>query len=306
MRVVFAGTPEVALPSLQALLDSRHDVVAVLTRPDAPVGRGRALHPSPVARLAHDAGLEVLKPTSVNAPETIARLRQLTPDVCPVVAYGALLGEELLTVPRLGWVNLHFSLLPRWRGAAPVQHAIMAGDDVTGTTCFRIVRQLDAGDVIRRQEVPMPELTAGEVLAQLAASGASQLIDAIDALEAGEEPVPQTDEGATYASKITTASARIDFKQPAEQVNNLVLGCSPDPGAWCEWEGNRFKVYRSRVARPATAETLAPGRLHVTRKQVFVGTADHDLELLEVQAPGRKRMNAIDWARGAASGTVLS
>ena len=187
MRLVFAGTPEVAVPSLEKLLASPHDVAAVITRPDAPTGRGRRLTPSPVAQIAERAGIEVLKPTKPSDPAFIDRVRELAPDACPVVAYGALLGQELLEIPRLGWVNLHFSVLPRWRGAAPVQRAIMAGDAVVGTTCFRIVQQLDAGDVIRSLEIPMPEATAGELLDQLAQVGSAQLLESLEALEAGEE-----------------------------------------------------------------------------------------------------------------------
>lgn len=303
MKLVFAGTPEVAVPSLEKLLDSAHEVVAVVTRPDAPTGRGRKLTPSPVAQVAQDHGIEVLKPAKASDPDFIERIRHLAPDACPVVAYGALLGQELLDVPRLGWVNLHFSVLPRWRGAAPVQRSIMAGDRTTGTTCFRIVRQLDAGDVIRWLEIPMPDMTAGELLEHLAQLGAGQLLESLAALEAGEPLQPQPDEGITYAGKVTTQTARIDFGADAATIRNQVMGCSPDPGAWCLLDEQRFKVYRAAVADPLS---LAPGELEVTRKQVFVGTGSGTLELLEVQAPGKRRMQAIDWARGGAHGKVLS
>lgn len=304
MRLVFAGTPEVAVPSLRLLLESEHEVVAVVTRPDAPSGRGRALRPSPVAEVAAEAGIEVLKPPSARDEDFIARLTELAPDACPVVAYGALLPERILAIPRLGWVNLHFSVLPRWRGAAPVQRAIMAGDETIGTTCFRIVKELDAGDVIRMEEIPMPDETAGELLQRLADSGAPQLLESLEALEAGEVPVPQVAEGITYASKVTTETARLDFGQDARRVRDLVMGCSPDPGAWCDLDSQRFKIYRAAVAEPMD---LAPGELAVTRKQVFVGCGGNTtLELTEVQAPGKRRMNAIDWARGGAAGKVLA
>lgn len=304
MRLVFAGTPEVALPALEALMASRHEVVAVVTRPDAPAGRGRRLTPSPVAARAEALGLPVLKPVRPRDEDFIAELIRLAPDACPVVAYGALLPQRALDVPRLGWVNLHFSVLPRWRGAAPVQRAIMAGDDTIGTSCFRIVKELDAGDVYRASRIPMPDATAGELLATLAESGAAQLLEAIDAMEAGEQPSPQPPDGVTVAPKVTVDDARIDWTRPVHEVRNLVMGCSPEPGAWCELDGERFKVYRARVVDdPVPGE---PGRLRTTKHQVFSATADGELELLEVQPAGKRRMAAIDWARNNAAGRVLT
>ena len=301
MKLVFAGTPGVAVPSLDALMDSRHEVAAVVTRPDATAGRGRRLTPSPVAIRAAELGLEVLKPVHPRDPEFRSRLGELAPDVCAVVAYGALLPTSVLEIPAHGWINLHFSLLPRWRGAAPVQRAVMAGDPEIGTSCFRIVRELDAGDVYRIAARPMPEATAGELLELLAVSGAAQLVETIDAVEAGETPVPQESVGVTRAAKITVEEARVDFTRPAVEVRNHILGCSPEPGAWCELNGKRLKLYRARLADGQF--TPAPGELHVTKRQVFVGAGDGALELLEVQAPGKRRMAAIDWARsGAASG----
>lgn len=304
MKLVFAGTPGVAVPSLDALMDSRHEVAAVVTRPDATAGRGRRLTPSPVAIRAAELGLEVLKPVHPRDPEFRSRLGELAPDVCAVVAYGALLPTSVLEIPAHGWINLHFSLLPRWRGAAPVQRAVMAGDPEIGTSCFRIVRELDAGDVYRIAARPMPEATAGELLELLAVSGAAQLVETIDAVEAGETPVPQEAVGVTRAAKITVEEARVDFTRPAAEVRNHILGCSPDPGAWCELNGKRLKLYRARLADAQF--TPAPGELHVTKRQVFVGTGEGVLELLEVQAPGKRRMAAIDWARsGAASGRLV-
>lgn len=303
MRLVFAGTPEVAVPSLEALVASSHEVVAVVTRPDAPAGRGRKLTASPVARRAEELGIEVLKPGHPRDPEFQARLRELAPDVCPVVAYGALLTQAALEIPRFGWVNLHFSLLPRWRGAAPVQRAIMAGDTEIGTACFRIVRELDAGDVYLVDSMPMPDATAGDLLAGLADSGARQLVAAVDLIEAGVAPTPQEAAGITTAAKVTVEDARLDFTLPATALRNTIMGCSPDPGAWCELEGQRFKIYRARVGE---ALELGAGELAATRRQVFVGTGGGTLELLEVQAPGRKRMAAIDWARSGVAGKTLS
>lgn len=304
MKLVFAGTPEVAVPSLEALLASDHEVLAVVTRPDAPAGRGRKLTPSPVAQKAEELGIEVLKPGKPSDEEFKARLRELAPDLAPVVAYGALLPQSVLDIPRLGWVNLHFSLLPRWRGAAPVQRAIMAGDAEIGTACFQIVKELDAGDVYRMASEPMPDATAGEVLAHLAESGALQLRETVDAIAAGEKPTPQTAEGVTHAAKVGTPDARIDFTADATTVRNLVMGCSPDPGAWCELEEQRFKIYRAAVSDEQ--RSLAPGELLLEGSRLLAGTGSGVLELQEVQPAGRKRMNAADWARGGQSGKVLA
>ncbi len=301
MRLVFAGTPDVAVPSLEALAASGHEVVGVITRPDAPAGRGRRLTASPVAAKAAELGLPVLKPAHPRDEDFQRQLRDLAPDVCPVVAYGALLPQSALDIPARGWVNLHFSLLPRWRGAAPVQRAIMAGDAETGTTCFRIVRALDAGPVYEVESIPMPDETAGELLARLAVSGARQLVRVMDAIEGGAEPVPQAEEGVTVAAKLTSDEARVDFARTAAEVRNHIMGCSPDPGAWCELDGTRLKLYRASVADEVSA---APGQLVVTKRQVFAGTADGAVELLEVQAPGKRRMAAVDWARGGVSGVL--
>ncbi len=304
MRLVFAGTPEVALPALDTLHSSRHELLAVVTRPDAPAGRGRRMTPSPVAARAEELGLPLLKPVKPGDEGFVAELRRLAPDACPVVAYGALLPQRVLDIPSLGWLNLHFSELPRWRGAAPVQRAIMAGDPTIGSSCFRIVRELDAGDVYRSSSSPMPDATAGELLSSLADSGARQLLDALEAMEAGEVPTPQPEEGITVAAKVSVADARIDWGRTATHVRNLVMGCSPDPGAWCELDGERLKILRARVADED--EAGEPGRLRTTKRQVYVATGQRDVELLEVQPSGRRRMNAIDWARNNAAGRVLA
>jgi len=304
MRLVFAGTPEVALPALNALHDSLHELIAVVTRPDAPAGRGRRMTQSPVAARAEELGIPVLKPVKPGDEDFVAELNALAPDACPVVAYGALLPQRVLDIPRLGWVNLHFSELPRWRGAAPVQRAIMEGDATIGTCCFRIVRELDAGDVYRSSSLPMPDATAGELLSSLADSGAPQLLAALEAMEAGEIPTPQPDEGITIAPKVSVEDARIDWSTAATGIRNLLMGCSPDPGAWCELDGERFKIFRARVADES--EPGEPGRLRTTKHQVFVATGDQEVELLEVQPAGKRRMTAIDWARNNAAGKVLT
>lgn len=301
MRLVFAGTPTTALPSLDALVESRHEVAAVVTRPDARVGRGRRLTASPVAQRAEELGIEVLKPEHPRDPDFRARLGQLAPDACPVVAYGALLPQSALDIPQHGWINLHFSVLPRWRGAAPVQRAIMAGDEVTGTTCFRIVRELDAGPVYDVEEQPIGDETAGELLERLSLTGAAQLVRVMDAVADGATPMAQPGEGVTIAAKLTSDDARVDFDRPAEEVRNHIMGCSPDPGAWCEHEDARLKLYRARVAPDVEA---AAGELVTTKREVFVGTGAGAIELLEVQPAGKRRMAAIDWARGGVAGRL--
>lgn len=250
MRLVFAGTPQVAVPALDALLASRHEVAAVLTRPDAPAGRGsrqggrRPVTPSPVAARARGAGLEVLAPASARDPGFLERLRQIGPDCCPVVAYGALLPRAALDIPRRGWVNLHFSLLPGWRGAAPVQHAILHGDDVTGASTFQIVEQLDAGPVFGVVTEPIrPADTAGDLLARLAGSGAELLVATLDGIESGQlEARPQPAEGVSFAAKLTPEDARVNWTRPAGAVDRLVRACTPAPGAWTVFRGTRVKL----------------------------------------------------------------
>jgi methionyl-tRNA formyltransferase len=298
MRLLFAGTPEVAVPSLQLLLDSpRHEVVAVLTRPDARVGRGRKLHRSPVGELADEHGIEVLTPRRPREPEFLERLKQLAPDACPVVAYGGLLPQAALDIPPLGWVNLHFSLLPAWRGAAPVQAAIKAGDEITGASVFQIVEELDAGPVYGVvTEAVRPEDTAGELLQRLAESGAVLLSQTMDALEDGKlRAAPQPAEGVSYAPKVTVDDAKVDFGAPATAVERHIRSVTPEPGAWAEFRGERLKLGPVTVQQE---DALPPGELRVERKRVLAGTATAAVQLSEVQAQGRKQMPATDWARG--------
>ncbi|MCP9959718.1 methionyl-tRNA formyltransferase [Streptomyces sudanensis] len=299
MKLVFAGTPEVAVPALDALLASgRHEVAAVVTRPDAPAGRGRRLVASPVAERAAEAGVEVLKPASPRDGEFLDRLRAIAPDCCPVVAYGALLPKAALDVPARGWVNLHFSLLPAWRGAAPVQHALMAGDEVTGASTFLIEEGLDSGPVygVVTEEV-RPSDTSGDLLTRLALAGAGLLAATMDGIEDGTlQAVPQPAEGVTLAPKITVEDARVDWAAPALRVDRVVRGCTPAPGAWTLFRGERLKIVQ---AAPAPDRTdLAPGELAAGRNTVHVGTGSHAVELVWVQAQGKKPMRAADWARG--------
>lgn len=304
MRVVFAGTPEVAVPSLDAIVAAGHDVVAVVTRPPAPAGRGRRLVASPVAERASQLGLPVLTPDHPRQDDFQAALDELSPEVCPVVAYGALLPQRLLELPRHGWVNLHFSILPRWRGAAPVQRSIIAGDPQIGATTFAIVKELDAGPVYLTHREPLdPLATAGEVLASLASSGAGLLTETLRLIDSGVAPTPQPSEGVTLAPKLTTEGGRIDWSQDAITVHNHIRGHSPDPGAWTLWRDQRLKVLRTS---PAENQALPPGQLRVTKRAVWVGTGEGTLELLEVQPVGKKAMPAPDWARGGVpDATVL-
>lgn len=308
MKLVFAGTPEVAVPALDALLASeRHEVAAVITRPDARAGRGRHLVPSPVAQRAAEEGVEVLKPARPRDEDFLARLREIGPDCCPVVAYGALLPRVALDVPAHGWVNLHFSLLPAWRGAAPVQHALLAGDEMTGASTFLIEEGLDSGPVygVITEEV-RPTDTSGDLLTRLALAGAGLLVATMDGVEDGTlRAVPQPEEGVTLAPKLGVEDARIDWSAPALRVDRLVRGCTPAPGAWTVFRGERLKV-RSLTARPGRplpeGSALAPGELLAGKNSVWAGTGSHAVELQWVQPQGKKPMPAADWARGVRTG----
>ncbi len=298
MRVVFAGTPAAALPSLRALVDSAHDVVAVITRPDARAGRGRTLAASPVAALAAELGIDVVKPTHPREPDFLATLQELAPDACPVVAYGALVPRSALDIPALGWVNLHFSLLPAWRGAAPVQHAIRAGDEVTGATTFLLEEGLDTGPVLGvTTETIRPDDTAGALLDRLAVSGARLLVASLDGLENGSaQPQPQPSEGVTLAPKITGEDAHIAWTAPALHIDRLIRSCTPDPGAWTTVAAERLRLGPVRLL--PDDDSLAPGELAVDRARVRVGTGSHAVALGEVGPSGKRAMPAADWARG--------
>jgi methionyl-tRNA formyltransferase len=292
VRLVFAGTPQPAVPSLRALLGSRHEVVAVVTRPDAPAGRGRALRASPVKEVAVAEGLEVLAQEHPRDPAFQERLRALAPDCVPVVAYGALVPRSALDIPRLGWVNLHFSLLPAWRGAAPVQHAVLAGDEITGATTFLIEEGLDTGPCYGRlTEAVRPQDTSGDLLGRLAEAGAGLLVATMDALEDGAlQAVPQGDDGVSLAPKLTVADARVDWTAPALRVDRLVRACTPAPGAWTTFRDRRVKL--GPVTR--TDRQLPPGVLEGD----LVGTATEAVRLGTVRPEGKGEMPASDWLRG--------
>jgi methionyl-tRNA formyltransferase len=303
MRVLFAGTPDAALPSLQAVLNSGHEVVAVLTRPDAERGRGRRTGASPVAAVARAEDLEILQPRTPREPAFLARLAEIAPDCCAVVAYGGLLPESALRVPTSGWVNLHFSLLPAWRGAAPVQRAIMAGDEVTGATTFRLVKELDAGPTYGCvTEAIRADDTTGTLLARLAEHGAGLLVATLDGIESGslrarEQPV----DGVSLAPKLTVEEAEVDWSRPAFAIDRHIRGCTPSPGAWTRFAGQRVKL--GPVQTRGDAGPLAPGELAISKSVVLVGSATSPVELVEVQPPGKALMGAADWARGL-RGTV--
>jgi methionyl-tRNA formyltransferase len=280
-------------------LASRHEVVAVLTRPDARAGRGRSLRRSPVAGRADAAGIPVLQPRSPREPEFLEQLAALEVDCAPVVAYGALVPQAALDVPRHGWVNLHFSLLPAWRGAAPVQHAIMAGDEMTGAATFRLEAGLDTGPVFGVVTEPIgPRDTAGDLLDRLAVSGAGLLVATLDGIEDGELVAePQPADGISLAPRIETADARIDWALPAIVVDRRVRGVTPAPGAWTTWRGDRLRVGPVEPAPGAPA--LEPGELAVHGAAVFVGAGNGAVRLGEVQPAGKRMLPAADWARGA-------
>ncbi len=323
MRLIFAGTPAAAVPALEALLKSRHQVAAVVTRPAARAGRGLKPGPRPVADRAAEAGIEVLAPAKPSEPDFLARLREIGPDCCPVTAYGALLPRAALDIPRYGWVNLHFSVLPAWRGAAPVQHAILHGDDITGATTFRIVAELDAGPVYGYlTEAIRPADTAGDLLERLSTAGADLLVATLDGIESGElEPREQPADGVSLAPKITAADARVDWRKPAVAIGRQVRACTPEPGAWTELDGVRIKLWPVEPAAPvpgsgspasgspasgspaagsrtAGSGPLTPGELRVAGRCVLAGTGTTPVVLGEVQAHGKRRMPAADWARG--------
>jgi methionyl-tRNA formyltransferase len=331
VRLVFAGTPEAALPALRALAKSRHTVAAVVTRPDAPAGRGRRLVASPVAELAAELGIEALKPDRPREPSFLDRLRAIAPDCCPVVAYGALLPQSALDIPVHGWVNLHFSVLPAWRGAAPVQHAVLAGDDITGASTFQIVKELDAGPVYGTLTEPIhPADTSGDLLERLSVAGAQLLVATLDGIEDGTVlAVPQPADGVSFAPKLTPDDARVDWKMPAHLVDRRIRGCTPDPGAWTDVESTRLKLWPVTLTRPSAAgppgsaapgpaasgpgasaaavdaaaggalpAVLAPGQVRVERAAVYVGTGTVPVRLGDVQPQGKRRMPAADWARG--------
>jgi len=299
VRVLFAGTPAVAVPSLDALVKAGFDVVAVLTRPDAPVGRKRVMTPSPVAARATELGIEVIRAAKVDAATT-ARISEFAPDVAAIVAYGGIVPKPALSVPTHGWVNLHFSLLPAWRGAAPVQRSIIAGDEITGAVTFQLEEGLDTGPVFGTlTEAVRADDTAGELLERLSISGAVLLSQTLSTIDAGQAaPQPQTGE-VSLAPKLTLEDGRLDWQLPALAINRRARGVTPEPGAWTTLDGQRVKLEPVNL-RPDVKD-LAPGSIRVDGKTVLVGTGSHAVELGRIQPAGKKMMSSADWARGLAT-----
>ncbi|MFF2840480.1 methionyl-tRNA formyltransferase [Paenarthrobacter sp. NPDC057981] len=299
MRVLFAGTPAVAVPSLDALVKAGFDVVAVLTRPDAPLGRKRVMTPSPVAARAEELGIEIIRAAKVDA-NTTARIAEYAPDVAAIVAYGGIVPRAALDVPKHGWVNLHFSLLPAWRGAAPVQRSLMAGDDITGAVTFQLEEGLDTGPVFGTlTEAVGPDDTAGDLLERLSFSGAVLLSQTLSAIDAGQvSPQPQTGE-VSLAPKLSLDDGRLDWQKPALALSRQARGVTPEPGAWTTLDGQRVKL-ESVGLRPEVKD-LAPGAIRVDGKVVLVGTGSHAIELGRIQPAGKKMMSSADWARGLAA-----
>lgn len=302
MRLVFAGSPAAAVPTLRALAASTHDVVAVVTREDSPQGRRHVLTATAVAAAAEELGLPVIRANRFDA-ETTAAIAAARPDLGVIVAYGGLVREPLLSLPRLGWINLHFSLLPRWRGAAPVQRAIMAGDEITGASVFRLTQGLDEGDVygMLTQRIGAQE-TAGHLLESLADGGAELVVHTVDALAAGTARAEPQVGDVTLAPKLTLEDGRIDFDQPAPVVLAGIRGVTPEPGAFAQLDGARLKIIEAVATRDAAA--LAPASLALVDGRVLVGTASHPVELLTVHPAGRKAMRAADWWRGRPAGSA--
>ncbi|MFE0593596.1 methionyl-tRNA formyltransferase [Micromonospora echinospora] len=298
MRLVFAGTPAVAVPALEAVAASRHELVAVVTRPDAPAGRGRGLSRSPVGAWADAHGVEVLTPARPREPEFLDRLRALAPDCVPVVAYGALVPPVALEIPTHGWINLHFSLLPAWRGAAPVQHAVLHGDELTGASVFQLEEGLDTGPVYGTlTDRIAPQDTSGDLLERLAVSGAGLLVAVLDAIADGTaRAAAQPADGVSLAPKLTVEDAQVRWTEPAFAVDRRIRACTPAPGAWTTFRGDRVKL--GPVRPVADGPELKPGELLVERRRVLAGTATTAVALGEVRAAGKKPMPATDWARG--------
>ena len=304
MKLVFAGTPQAAVPGLVALARSHHELAAVITRADAPLGRKRVLTPSPLASAAEERGLPLLKTNRLDEAAT-AQIAALQPDLGVIVAYGGLVREPLLSVPRLGWINLHFSLLPRWRGAAPVQRALIAGDELTGAAVFQLVPELDAGAVFAFLTQTIAENdTAGSLLRDLSDSGARLLLQVIDALEAGAIQSNPQSGPVTLAPKLTLADARIDWSEPAVSVRNRVRGVTPEPGAFTVLGDARLKL--QDVALTQGFEPQPAGLIREIDKKVLIGTGTEPLELVTVQPAGKTQIKAIDWWRGVNGTEVVA
>jgi methionyl-tRNA formyltransferase len=306
LRVVYAGTPDFAVPALNALAQSAHALVAVYTQPDRPAGRGRALAQSPVKQRALDLGVPVLQPPTLKTPDAASALAAFAPDVMVVAAYGLLLPQAVLDVPRLGCVNIHASLLPRWRGAAPIHRAILAGDARTGVCIMRMEAGLDTGPVYRQEAVEIgARETTGALHDRLAALGARLLVETLDALEAGRtEATPQPADGVTYAHKIDKREATIDWSRAAPDLERLVRAFDPWPIAETRLDGEQLRVHDA-IALPGNADAPAGTVVAASADGIDVATGRGRLRLLRVQSAGRKPVTAREFLNAARGGTLV-
>jgi methionyl-tRNA formyltransferase len=297
MRIAFAGTPAVAIPTLEALLKSEHEIVAVITQPPAAQGRSNKPQSSAVATFAAQNNLLVIEPESINAPQTIETLKDLKADLAVVVAYGQLLKNDALQVFPNGWVNAHFSLLPAWRGAAPVQAAIIHGDEVTGVTTFALESSMDSGAIFGQVTTQVgTEETAGELLDRLSVLGAELVLQTVNAIESGEaKPVPQNNAEISFAPKLSPAEGQINWKNPALAINRHIRGFTPKPGAWTTLDGNRIEIGPVEILQETQ---LLPGQIRVNKSEVCIGTGSSEIKLGDVKPAGKSWMSAGDWARG--------
>ena len=293
MQIAVAATPEVALPTLEALLESEHDLVSVITQPDRPAGRGLALKESPVAIWAKDRGIAVSKPID----QAELKLAVADVDLVITIGFGVIIKEEILNLPTYGFINLHFSLLPKWRGAAPVQRAIEAGDEITGVTVFKLDKGMDTGPIYRQKEIAMPhQATTDSLLQDLAIVGAPVVLDAISAIEANELPVIQSVDGASRAEKLSKDEARIDWNDPAMQIERKIRAFYPAPGAWTTFRDEAIKI---ESANAGEAKSGLPGEIFLEGKDLFVATAERSLQILRVKPAGKASMDVISWINGA-------
>jgi len=293
VQIAVAATPEVALPTLEALLTSKHDLVSVITQPDRPAGRGLALKESPVAIWAKDRGISVSKPTD----QEELKIAVADIDLVITIGFGVIIKEEILKLPKYGFINLHFSLLPKWRGAAPVQRAIEAGDEVTGVTVFKLDRGMDTGPIFRQKKIAMPrQATTDSLLQDLAVLGAPVVLDSISSIEANEAPVIQSVDGASRAEKLSKDEARIDWNDPAMQIERKIRAFYPAPGAWTTFRDEAIKI---ESAKAGEAKAGLPGEISLEGKDLFVATAERSLQILQVKPAGKSSMDVISWINGA-------
>ncbi len=304
MRIVFAGTPHVAVPSLRELAQRDIEISAVITRPDAFLGRKRIRTPSPVSVAATDLGLPTIAAATLDEGNVADQIRSLTPDLGVIVAYGGIVREPLLSFPAQGWINVHFSLLPRWRGAAPVQRALIAGDTKTGATVFQIDSRIDQGAIFAEHEMVIDEhITAGELLVKLARASAPTLASVVDSISAGTAvSYPQLGEP-SWAPKLTIDEAHLDWNESAHAVYNRYRGTTPEPGAFCTAAGKRLIILEAEIAR--SIDRMPPGHVAHVERRVYVGTATDPIHLAVVHPEGRRAMPAIDWWRGQKTSSLL-